>query len=204
MLLGLGFVSRLALSVAAFLGVAFGASCGGRAERVTSLDVRCESEPGGRIASEPGEIAAGTELDEVSLQLDNGVWVATWRLGGDHTDVAERSEPSGWQIALLAPDEQGAYAIEVRQDEPGIRGSVSGAGPSFESADRDAVAAIANGKTVTARLPLEAMAEVEVDWGWNAQSYSGNPIFGGSHTDECFTDSTTEPLNASGTVNPPG
>jgi hypothetical protein len=158
--------------------------------------------PGGEIAGQPGEVAAGTDIIEASLQLDGGQWVATWKLAGDHTDVASFAEASGWTIALLAPDEEGAYAIEVRQDDSGLRGSVAGAGPSLKSADRDAVTASADGDVVTARLPLEAMAEVEVDWGWNAQSFSGDPLAGGVHTDRCFASSTTEPLKASGTVTP--
>lgn len=202
--LGSGLVVRFALVVGAGLCVAVAAGCGGRADRVTGMDVRCESVPGGEIAGQPGEVAAGTEIIEASLQLEDGQWVATWKLAGDHTEVASSAEASAWTIALLAPDEEGAYAIEVRQDDEGLRGRVSGGGPSLESADRDAVTASADGDVVTARLPLEAMSEVEVDWGWNAQSFSGDPLAGGLHSDRCFSDSTTEPLRASGTVTPSG
>lgn len=197
-----GFAARFALVAGAGLCIAIVAGCGGRAERVTGLDVRCESVPAGEISGQPGEIAAGTDIIEASLQLDDGQWVATWKLAGDHTDVASFAEASGWTIGLLAPDEEGAYAIEVRQDDSGLRGSVAGGGPSLNSADRDAVTASADGDVVTARLPLEAMSEVEVDWGWNAQSFSGDPLAGGLHTDRCFANSTTEPLKASGTVTP--
>lgn len=202
MLLRSGLVRRIALVTGVGLCAVAVVGCGGRAAQVTALDVRCESEPGGQIAGQPGEIAAGTDLTEASLQLDDGEWVATWKLAGDHTDVAAASETSGWSIALLAPDEEGAYAIEVGQDDSGLRGSVSGGGPSLDSADGDAVTAQADGEVVTARLPLEAMAEVEIDWGWNAMSFSGDRLAGGLHTDRCFRGSATEPLDASGTVTP--
>lgn len=197
-----GFAVRFAVVVGVGLCVAAVAGCGGRAERVTGLDVRCESVPGGEIAGQPGGVAAGTDIIEASLQLDDGQWVATWKLAGDHTDVASFVEASGWSIGLLAPDEEGAYAITVRQDDAGLSGRVSGGGPSLKSADSDAVTVSADGDVVTARLPLEAMSEVEVDWGWNAQSFSGDPFAGGLHSDRCFANSTTEPLQVSGMVTP--
>lgn len=62
--------------------------------------------------------------------------------------------------------------------------------------------ASADGDVVTARLPLDATSEVEVDCGWNAQSFSGDRLAGRLHSDRCFANSTTEPLKVSGTVSP--
>lgn len=178
--------------------------CGGRADRVSALDVTCNSSPGGNVAGQAGEIAPGTDLVEVSLQLDDDEWVATWQLAGSSDGVADPEERSGWSVGLLAPDEESAYFIEVTQDGSGLRGRVVGGGPSGERAGEGPLTITADGDVITARVPKALMDEVEVDWLWTAMSFSGDALAGGRHTDSCFDDldPSRRSFTESGTVEP--